>query len=237
VPEPVGSPLGEPAAGDDDTVRWVVLQLGLVWDGFARRLAATPIIRRIESGTATVDDYRNLLLHLRQQVVDGGRWIARAASNFSADLFELRSAAIRHAAEEHRDFRLLERDYVAVGGDLATIQGGRQNVGSEALSAFLFHRASLPDPVDLLGAMFIIEGLGTACADNWARQLRDQLGLTEAQTTFLHYHGGADAEHFEMLSSALRSGVLTRARAERMVRTAAVTARLYALQLAAIDDE
>lgn len=236
-PAAAQSPLGAPTAGDDDAVRWAVLQLGQVWDEFARRLAAAPIIRRIESGTATVGDYRNLLLHLRQQVIDGGRWISRAASSFSADLFELRSAAIRHAAEEHRDFRLLERDYVAVGGVLEEIQSGRQNVGSEALSAFLFHRASLPDPVDLLGAMFIIEGLGTACADRWASLLREQLGLTADQTSFLHYHGGADAEHFEMLTDALRSGVVTRERAERIVRTAAVTARLYALQLEAIDDE
>ncbi|MFC7481906.1 3-oxoacyl-[acyl-carrier-protein] synthase III C-terminal domain-containing protein [Luedemannella flava] len=237
APVAAASPLGIPGTEDDDAVRWAVLELGKVWDDFARRLAAAPIIRRIESNTATLDDYRKLLLHLRQQVIDGGRWIARAASSFSAELFELRSAAIRHAAEEHRDFRLLERDYVAVGGDLETIQNGRQNVGSEALSAFLFHRAGLPDPVDLMGAMFIIEGLGTACADRWASLLREQLGLTEEQTSFLHYHGGADAEHFEMLTDALRSGIVTRSGAERIVRTAAVTARLYALQLEAIDDE
>ena len=107
------------------------------WRGCGSRSTAAldevPIVRRIETGTATVEDYQRLLLHLRQQVVEGGRWISRAASNFSVELFDLRSAAIRHAAEEHRDFLLLERDYVAVGGSLDEIRGGRKNVGSEAL--------------------------------------------------------------------------------------------------------
>src|SRR5262249_37506756 len=83
-----GSPLGVPADDDAGVVRWTVLELAQVWSDFERRLAQVPIIRRIESGVATLDDYRRLLVNLRQQVVEGGRWIARAASNFSVDLFE-----------------------------------------------------------------------------------------------------------------------------------------------------
>ena len=54
--------------------------------------------------------------------------------------------------------------------------------------------------------------------------------------TFLRYHGEADDEHFEVLRQILRSGVVDRSVAERIVRTARVVARLYALQLEAIDD-
>ncbi len=231
------SPLGLPRTDDTDVTRWAVLQLARVWDDFERRLARVPLVRRIESGTVTMKDYRRLLLQLRQQVVEGGRWIARAASNFSVELFDLRSAAIHHAAEEHRDFRMLEHDYCAVGGDLAAIQSGSKNVGSEALSAYLFHRASQPDPIDLLGAMFIIEGLGTAKVSGWAARLRDRLDLAPEQLTFLSYHGEADDGHLDVLRQILRSGVVDRSSAERIVRTATVVARLYAMQLAAIDEE
>jgi 3-oxoacyl-[acyl-carrier-protein] synthase III len=232
---PVPSPLGEPAAGDGEVIRWTVLELARVWGEFETQLRAVPMIRRIESGQAEVADYRRLLLHLRQQVVEGGRWISRAASNFSVELFELRSAAIKHAAEEHRDYQLLERDFCSVGGELADIQGGHKNIGSEALSAFVFHQASQPDPVDLLGAMFIIEGLGTALAMGWARQLQEQLGLRDDQVTFMRYHGEADDEHFAELAHLLRGGALDQARAARVVRTAEVVARLYALQLSEVD--
>jgi 3-oxoacyl-[acyl-carrier-protein] synthase III len=232
----VASPVGE-VEGDPESVRWMVARLAQVWADLERRLGTVPLVRRIETGTATIEDYRALLLNLRQQVVEGGRWISRAASNFSAEQFELRSAAIRHAAEEHRDFQLLERDYVAVGGDLGTIRTAPKNPGAEALSAYVFHQASQPDPVDLLGAMFVIEGLGTARAAGWARQLSERLGLTDDQVSFLRYHGEHDDDHVGQLRALLRRVAEDRTQAERIVRTATVVARLYVMQLAEIDDE
>ncbi|KXK60209.1 hypothetical protein AWW66_20150 [Micromonospora rosaria] len=230
-----GSPLGVPEPGDDDVVRWTVLELAGVWADLESRLRRVPVLRRLEAGAATMDDYRRLLLTLRPQVVEGGRWIARAASNFSEELFELRSAALHHGLEEHRDYRLLDADFAAIGGDPAEIRAATKNPGSEALSAYMFHQASQPDPVDLLGAMFVIEGLGTAKATRWAGLLRDQLGLAEDQVRFLLYHGDNDDDHFAALRNVLRSGLVDRPRAERIVRTARVVARLYALQLEEID--
>ncbi|MFI5914776.1 3-oxoacyl-[acyl-carrier-protein] synthase III C-terminal domain-containing protein [Dactylosporangium sp. NPDC051541] len=222
------------ATGSDGTPA-LMRGLAEVWSDFERTLHDVPIVARIESGTATIADYRRLLLHLRQQVIEGGRWISRAASSFSAEWFALRSAAIRHAADEHRDFRLLERDYCNAGGTLADIRSAPKNVGSEALSAYLFQQASLPDPIDLLGAMFIIEGLGSRKAAGWAARLRDDLDLTADQTAFLTYHGEADEEHVAMLDDALRLVAADPAARARILRTARIVARLYALQLEEVD--
>jgi len=206
-----------------------------VWAEFKQALGQVPIVRRIEDGTATRADYRRLLLNVRQQVVDGGRWISLAAANFSAELFWLRSAAIQHAAAEHRDFLLLENDYAAAGGDPRAMAATAPNIGSAALSAFVFHRAGLPEPVDLLGAMFVIEGLGAAKAAGWADRLQASLGLRDDQLSFLRYHAAGDDEHFGVLSGALRAGVFDDAAITRIVKTARVVARLYALQLAELD--
>jgi 3-oxoacyl-[acyl-carrier-protein] synthase-3 len=130
--------------------------LARAWIDFETGLSQVPVIARLMSGRLRIEDYRSLLFNLRQQVVDGGRWISRAASNLSHE--DLRSLFIRHAAAEHRDYRLLEDNYVAVGGDRALIRSGKKNIGSEALSAFMFHAASQNEPVGLLGAMFVIEG-------------------------------------------------------------------------------
>ena len=235
APRAATSPLGEPREDDPDVVRWTLLELALVWADFERMLARVPIVRRIEDGEATLDEYKRLLVNLRQQIMEGGRWIARAASNVSIELFALRSAFILHAGEEHRDYQLLEHDYCAVGGTIEEIRGGTANVGSEALSAFVFHQASQPDPLDLLGAMFVIEGLGTAKALGWAERLQEQLGLTDDQVSFLRYHGVGDDEHFELLRGFLRSELVDRSVAARIVKTAKVVARLYALQLEEID--
>src|SRR5437899_12509855 len=177
-----------------------------------------------------------LLRNIRQQVVEGARWIARASTNISIELFTLRSMFISHARDEHRDFQMLERDYCAVGGSLEEIVNTPKNIGSEALSAFMFHRASQPDPLDLLGAMFVIEGLGRHKAGRWAEALKEQLHLTDKEVSFLHYHGQNDDNHFDRLRDVLISGVVDDKVAKRIVKTAKVVARLDALQLEELDN-
>jgi 3-oxoacyl-[acyl-carrier-protein] synthase-3 len=167
--------------------------------------------------------------------VEGARWITRAASSLTVDYTEVRAQFIHHAAEEQRDFRMLERDYVLVGGDIAEIQSAPKNVGTEALSAYMFQEASKPDPLHLLGAMYIIEGLGARKARRWADLLVDQLDLTEGQISFLRYHGGADEEHTKMMYDLFASPLITPEIAQAIVKTAKVVARLYALQLEELD--
>lgn len=203
--------------------------LARVWIDFESQLAQVPVIARLLNGRLRLEDYRALLHDLRQQVVDGGRWISRAASNLSHE--ELRSLFIRHAAAEHRDYRLLEDNYVAAGGERSTIRAGAKNIGSEALSAYMFHSASQPEPVGLLGAMFIIEGLGQRLAGPWAQAIQAQLGLDDAAFTFFRYHAANDAEHLGMFDRALALAVNGPDSAEAVVRHARVVARLYRLQL------
>ena len=210
-------------------------RLAQVWDDFEDQLDRVPVLQRLAAGAVTLDDYQRLLFNLRQQVVDGSPWISRAASNFDIDHFELRTAAIRHAEEEHRDYLMLERDYVAVGGSLEELRAGRKNIGSEALSGYMFHYADRPNPVGLLGAMFIIEGLGARRAAGWARRFQEVLGLADGQVHFMLYHQEADGEHTGNLEAILTSGMIDAAAADDIVRCAQVVARLYALQLAELD--
>ncbi|MGJ4845096.1 MULTISPECIES: iron-containing redox enzyme family protein [unclassified Leifsonia] len=206
-----------------------------VWADLEERLDRVPILSRLAEGTVTIDDYSRLLFNLRQQVVDGSPWISRAASSFDVDHFTLRSAAIRHAEEEHRDYLMLERDYVAIGGSLDELRAGRKNLGSEALSGYMFHYADRPNPVGLLGAMFIIEGLGAKRAAGWAARFQEVLGLADNQVHFMRYHQDADAEHTGALEAILTSGIIDDAAADDIVRCAQVVARLYVLQLEELD--
>ena len=134
------------------------------WFEFERRLSRVPIIQRLETGTFTREDYLQLLLNLRQQVIEGSRWISRCASSFDRDHADIRSVILGHAHDEHRDYEVLEQDYVAAGGDLAAIRARARNPGSEALHGYMMYRASEPNPVGLLGAMWIVEGLGEKMA-------------------------------------------------------------------------
>ena len=179
----------------------------------------------------TIEDYRDLLFNLRQQVIDGSRWISRAASNITRENFPIRSAFIGHSSDEHRDFEMIESDYVSVGGSLEVIQAGTKNIGSTALSEYILSRASRENPFDLIGAMFIIEGLGRRVARRWAVRIREQLQLDEGQVSFLMYHSESDDIHFERLDAAVQSGILTDPLVVDIVKAAKVVARLYVLQL------
>lgn len=222
--------------GEGELQQRLVRRLTRVWIDFEQKLSQVPIVARLESGRLTLDDYRSLLLNLRQQVVEGSRWIARAASNVDGPALSLRPLFLQHARDEQQDYEMLERDFVSVGGSGEAIRSAAKNIGSEALSAWMFHRASQPNPLDLLGAMFIIEGLGSRLAHGWGKRIQEQLGLGEEQVSFLLYHGKNDGTHFEKLEAALGSGILTQSLLEQMVGTAQVTARLYRLQLEEIDE-
>lgn len=205
-----------------------------VWLQFERQLNRVPLLRRLEQGTFSKDDYMTLLRNLRPQVVEGARWITRAASSFTSDYAEVRSLVIGHAMDEHRDYELLESDYVACGGVLTEIRTAQRNVGTEALAAFLINQASQPNPLDLLGAMFIIEGLGEKMANKWANRVQELLSIDQSATRFLSYHGLNDDSHMEKLYDLLDRHADVAS--EKIIKTAKVVSRLYVLQLEEIDN-
>jgi hypothetical protein len=220
----------EISAADAD-IADVLRKLAVAWAEFEGRLEATPLIRKLTRGRFELADYRMFLINLRQQVKDGSLWMARAASSIDENHLELRSTLMRHAVTEHRDFRMLETDYVASGGALEEIRNAEKNLGSEALSSWMFHQASQPNPFGLLGAMFIIEGLGSIKAAAWGRLVQSRLGLPQDAVKFLLYHGENDAGHMEEFAEMLRMVPSDEATAARIVTCARVTARLYALQI------
>jgi len=218
-------------AAETHGVADVLRRLAIVFAAFEGRLEQTPLIRKLTRGRFEMADYRAFLVNLRQQVKDGALWMSRAASNIDEAHLELRSKLMRHAVTEHRDFRLLEADYVATGGALEDIAGAEKNIGSEALSAWMFHEASKPNPYGLLGAMWIIEGLGSVKAAEWGRLAQQRLSLPDTAVRFLLYHGENDAAHIGEFEEMLALVLPDAATARRIVRTAEVTARLYALQI------
>jgi len=221
--------------GTEPLLRHLGAELSRVWSSFEASVLDVPIVERLLGDAPTIADYRTLLFGLRQQVVEGARWIARAASSFERDALELRALVLSHAGDEHLDYQMLERDYVSVGGDLDAIRSGTRNAGTEALSAWMLQQASRPNPIALLGAMFIIEGTGRLLAGRLATNLSAHLSLSPEQSSFLTYHSANDDAHLGKLVTVLRSGILNPALVREVVRTAEVTGRLYCLQLEELD--
>jgi 3-oxoacyl-[acyl-carrier-protein] synthase III len=236
--EVAGAVVAAPEAATEPDAPLARVQAGLdaVRRELADDLAAVPLVRRLESGTTTIGDYRALLWHLRQQVALGTSWIARAASRFGPDHADVRAVALGHAAAEQGDFRLLEHDHVACGGTLAEIQGGAPNAGTRALAAYVASEADQPDPWGVLGAMAVIEWLGAHRTGPWRDAFVAQLGLAPDQVTFLAHHARADEDHVATLDLLLAEACRRSPdAADRIVDVARTVARCYVLQLAEIE--
>ena len=215
----------------NETSEWLIRNIAQIWIDFETELLKVPIITKIHDGQLSLSDYKLLLIDLRQQVIDGSQWISRAASNIDIDLFELRSAFIKHTAAEHKDYQMLEKNYEALGENIDIIRNGEKNIGSMALTSFMFQQASKPNPIDLLGSMFIIEGIGKRLAGYWGEMIKDQLNLKADQVSFFTYHGVADENHFHNLEKALNHPKMNMEVAKNIVKTAKTTAKLYKMQL------
>jgi 3-oxoacyl-[acyl-carrier-protein] synthase-3 len=73
--------------GSDPLAQQLIRELTLVWFDFEDRLQRVPLLQKLYAGRITLEDYRALLFNLRQQVIDGSRWIARAASSITPEFF------------------------------------------------------------------------------------------------------------------------------------------------------
>lgn len=208
-----------------------------VWFEFERALGKVPVVQRLEQGRISLEDYRKLLLNMRQQVIEGSRWISRSASSFDRNYADVRSEVITHAVDEHKDYEILEQDYVNAGGTLEEIQNAQRNIGTEALHGFLMHRSGRSNPVDMIGAMWIIEGLGNKMALSWAQRIDDVFGEEKNITTFMKYHGENDEHHLNKLYQLIDRVCQSDEQTKAIIQTAKVVARLYILQLEEVDND
>jgi 3-oxoacyl-[acyl-carrier-protein] synthase-3 len=97
------------------------------------------------------------------------------------------------------------------------------------------YKAGEPNPVGLLGAMWIIEGLGEKMASSWADRIEELTGHGRECTRFARYHAANDDSHMDRLYGLIDRICTSQQAADEVVRTAKIVARLYAMQLEAID--
>ena len=132
---------------------------------------------------------------------------------------------------------MLEDDYVAVGAAGRTSSRATKNSGlRSACPPSCSTRRIGRTPSTSSGRCTSSKGSAPTKRRHWVEQLRDQLELDEGQVRFITYHGGADEEHTEKMFEILRSDLITPEIAQRIVHTARVVGRLYALQLEEIEN-
>ncbi len=223
------APPHDPAAAPA-TLRQLLTRLAGLWQDYRSSVWRTPLLRRIVSERLTVADYRHWAGQWVPQVREGSLWMREAAASLGPRLAPLAALIEHHAGDEQNDFHILYADYQAAGGE-QPLDALRRNPGGDALNAFLHAMAACPDPIGLLGAIYIIEGTGQRIVPALLPLMRRQLTLPASAFRFLEYHGANDEHHLQRWLTAVEMALaVDGGHADAIFATAERTARLYQMQ-------
>lgn len=232
LPAPPHDPAGAP-----EHLRHLLTRLAGIWHDYRSAVWRTPVVRKLVSGRFDVADYRNWTAQWVPQVREGSKWMREAVASMDGTFAALGDLVETHAGEEQFDFRILYEDYRAAGGQ-TELDALRRNPGGEALNAYLHALAATPNPIGLLGAIYVIEGTGQRIVPALLPLLRKQVALPPSAFRFLEYHGENDLHHLQRWLCAVELALAVEpAAAQRILNTAAATAQLYLLQFRHILEE
>lgn len=222
-----------PASAAAPRLRTLLTALASIWHDYRSRAWRTTMIRKITTGQFAPADYVRWMACWIPQVREGSQWMRTGAEHLDARHSALAQLVRKHAGEEQFDYKILFDNYRRAGGDAPSIDALMRNPGGEALNSYMHALARQPNPIGLLGAIYIIEGTGQRIIPALLPLLREQLDIPEQAFRFLAYHGENDASHLARWLTAVEMALeLDPAdAADRIATVARSTAELYLLQM------
>jgi len=218
------------AAGESGRVADMLKGLMGVWHDYRSEVFRTDIVQSIMQNNVTLPDYLAWMECWIPQVREGSLWMRRAVSSMSPQYRELASLVQLHAGEEQLDWQVLYQDYLNAGGTLPATNLVR-NPGGEALNAFMHAYAARPNPIGLLGGIYIIEGTGQRIVPTLLPKLKENLGVTSSILKFIEYHGENDQAHMMRWLSAVKMvAAIDESATDEIVKVAQTVASLYLQQ-------
>lgn len=224
-------PPHDPSHAASPRLRNLLRDLASIWHDYRSRAWRTTLIRKITTQQFSPADYVNWMQCWIPQVRQGSQWMRAGADRLDARYAGLAELVRTHAGEEQFDYDVLFQDYRLAGGT-ASIDDLVRNPGGEALNAYLHSLAEQPNPLGLLGAIYIIEGTGQRIIPALLPLLRRQLNLSEQAFRFLRYHGDNDASHLTRWLRGIEIALTLDSGCDReIIAVARATAGLYLLQM------
>jgi 3-oxoacyl-[acyl-carrier-protein] synthase-3 len=221
-----------------EALRHLLGELASIWHDYRSRAWRTPVIRTLRERRFVRADYLAWMRSWIPQVREGSLWMREGAASVRAPYDALQALIETHAGDEQDDYMILFDDYRKAGGEIADIDALRRNPGGEALNAYLHALAATPNPLGLLGAIYIIEGTGQRIIPALLPLMKASLlggddPVAADAFRFLEYHGANDEHHLlrwlravEIVLQHDSDGHGARA----IIETARRTAELYLMQ-------
>jgi 3-oxoacyl-[acyl-carrier-protein] synthase III len=218
------------ADGESGAIADMLKGLMEVWHGYRSEVFRTDLVSAIMHGSIQTNDYLSWMESWIPQVREGSLWMRRAVSSMQPEYRQLANLVQTHAGEEQLDWQVLYRDYVNAGGTLPANNLSR-NPGGEALNAFMHSYAAHPNPIGLLGGIYIIEGTGQRIVPTLLPMLKQHLNLSSSVLKFIEYHGENDQAHMlRWLDAVKMVALIDPSATDEIVKVAETVAALYLQQ-------
>lgn len=218
------------ADGETGDVANMLQSLMGVWHDYRSAVFRTDITSDVMQRKLSIEDYLAWMECWIPQVREGSLWMRRAVSSMSAEYKELAKLVQLHAGEEQLDWQVLYQDYQNAGGTLKA-DHLKRNPGGEALNAYMHAYAARPNPVGLLGGIYIIEGTGQRIIPTLLPHIKESLKVNSSLLKFIEYHGENDQAHMARWLSAVKMVAEIEPQAmQEIVRVAETVAALYLQQ-------
>jgi hypothetical protein len=187
------------------------------------KIKSMPLVRSLLEGVMPRDGYASYLVDVYHYAKHSPVVISLSGSRCIAEQPELGSYLSRHALEELGHEEWARQDLLRLNVDPA---GRSPSLVCETMVALEYFVAGVSNPVGLLGWMHVLEALG------------DDLGHATAAaapdcSTFVDRHGDADRTHVREIEEVAGRLIIRGTDKEAILRTAALTSKLYAEMVAA----
>jgi Iron-containing redox enzyme len=189
----------------------IVDLLDALLDETEARLTADPRYGRFIAGTATREEYLELLARTyhyvkqtRGQLVGGAKALGGRTDPISV---ALRESFEHHAKEETGHDAWVLDDIRALGGDAGAVAKGEPCLAVKIYTAVGEIVLASKNPLGIMGVGFVLEGLAEKIAVKISKNMIARSGIPniEKATTFFSSHGEADIDHMAEGRATLRT--------------------------------
>lgn len=156
-------------------------------------------------GNAPLEAYAMFLRETYHLSRHTSRFLAAAATNISDEKDAIRSRFLQHAIEEDGHHKFALKDLKNLGYPDSYTADSYPLAGTCAIISYHYYLAYHDNPIGMLGAVVVFEGLAEEFAGMSADMYRKKKELTMGEVTFLHTHGKFDIDHMKEARETLNS--------------------------------
>jgi thiaminase len=194
-----------------------------------RLVANSKFLSMLLNGTAPTEAYALFLRETYHLSRHTPRFLAAAAANMPDEKDAIRTRFLHHAIEEDGHHKFALKDLRNLGYPDTFALDSYPLAGTCAIVSYHYYLAFIDNPIGMLGAVVVFEGLAEAFAGTISDMLQQKQNLPLGAVSFLHTHGKFDIDHMKEARQVLNELVTEEKDKQDIIEVAKKMYRYYSM--------